>query len=312
MFRFMFASSRAAAGMSRRNAGAAEAPGHGPALRVRVAGRPFLLLATGALVATACLSPATAQGLEPYEQELEGTLVKFEMVPIKGGMYTMPDPTKPGATRRTILKSFWISKTEVTWHEYDVYMYRLDETEEEKQSKEGAHGVSRPSPTYGPADRGYGHDGYAALGMTHYAAIHYCKWLSLKTGRKYRLPTEAEWEYACRAKVLPAGPLEDKALLDAQAWYKDNSEETPHPVAEKEANPWGLHDMLGNLAEWCSGLDGTPVVRGGSFVDPAEKVHPAAREHETDAWKESDPQLPKSTYWFTDAPFVGFRVVCEP
>lgn len=286
-----------------------------------------LLLAMGIMImALVCLSgissKASRQGAnskksshvnapKSYVQPISNTLVKFEMVYIPGGIYEMPDPTRPGSKRKVVIKSFWMGKTEVTWDEYDVFMYRLDEIGTKPSSKKGAHAVSRPTKPYGAPDRGFGHHGYPVMSITYYAAEQYCRWLSLKTGRKYRLPTEAEWEYACRAGVLPAGPIANKAWLNRHAWFRDNSDEKTHPVATKEPNAWGLYDMLGNVAEWCRGIDGRPVVRGGSYIDPAEKVHPAARQHQTPEWNASDPQIPKSKWWLPDAPFVGFRVVCE-
>ncbi len=265
-----------------------------------------------------------AQELASYTEELSGTLVEFEMIPVPGGTYEMANPEEPGTTLTCELKSFWIGKTEVTWDEYDVYMYKLDEeepggSEAQGSSEEQEEGepttpeaVARPSKPYGAPDLGFGHEGYAALHITYYAAQHYCKWLSLKTGKKYRLPTEAEWEYACRAGVLPAGPLEDQELLDSTAWYAGNAEDQTHPVGTKEPNAWGIHDMLGNTGEWCQGIGKKPVVRGGSYLDDAEGTHPAAREYETPDWTMSDPQIPKSKWWLADAPFAGLRVVCEP
>lgn len=254
--------------------------------------------------------------LQPYVESIPGTLVKFEMVPIPGGVYEMPDPAKPGSRRRVVIRPFWMGKTEVTWDEYDVYLYRLDQTEQEilkeRKTGQGVDAYSRPTLPYGAPDRGYGHQGYPAISMTYHAAEQYCRWLSARTGKKYRLPTEAEWEYACRAGSLPAGPLEDREALDALAWHGENSEAKTHPVASKHPNAWGLYDMLGNAAEWCLGLDGRPVACGGSYEDPPERVHPAARRHPTPDWQASDPQVPKSQWWLTDAPFVGFRVVCEP
>jgi formylglycine-generating enzyme required for sulfatase activity len=148
--------------------------------------------------------------------------------------------------------------------------------------------------------------------MSYLSAQKYCEWLSAKTGKKYRLPTEAEWEYACRAGVLPAGPITDSELLDKLAWHWGNSDDKTHKVGTKQPNAWGIHDMLGNVAEWCQPMDDeVPVVRGGSFDDQPDKVHPAARKKYTPDWQMNDPQNPKSQWWLTDAPFVGFRVVCE-
>jgi formylglycine-generating enzyme required for sulfatase activity len=242
-----------------------------------------------------------------FVEEIPGTTVKFELVYVPEGEFEFADPTKGGEKRKVKVKGFWIGRTEVTWDEYDVYLYKLDVEDEEEETD----AYSRPSRPYGAPDRGWGHHGYPVIGITFHAAEQYCKWLSYKTKRKYRLPTEIEWEYACRANVWDAAPFKDKSLLDKFAWFADNSSAKTQPVAKKQPNPWGIYDMLGNVAEWCVGVDGKPVVRGGSFKDPAEKVHPGARELPSPDWQASDPQVPKSKWWLTDAPFVGFRVVCE-
>jgi len=251
----------------------------------------------------------TSKRLEPYTETLPKTLVKFEMVPIRGGVLEMPDPANPGKKQRIKIRDFWIGKTEVTWDEYDVYLYGLDLADNEEDPQSGPDAISRPSKPYGSPDRGFGHEGYPAIGMTYLAAEQYCRWLSIKTGKRYRLPTEAEWEHACRARVLPSGPIRNK--LEKLAWFWDNSDDKTHPVAKKQPNAWGLYDMLGNTAEWCKGRDGTPVVCGGSYRDSAEKVHPAARQRQTPGWNANDPQNPKSKWWLSDAPFVGFRVLRE-
>ena len=148
--------------------------------------------------------------------------------------------------------------------------------------------------------------------MTYHAAEQYCHWLSAKTGKRYRLPTEAEWEYACRAgmsgRSSASHPPSD---LSKYAWTWENADDKTHPVATREPNAWGLDDMLGNVAEWCLGTDRKPVVRGGSYNDRAANVTCSARQLPTPAWDATDPQNPKSQWWLADAPFVGFRIVRE-
>ncbi|MGB9619630.1 MAG: formylglycine-generating enzyme family protein, partial [Armatimonadota bacterium] len=143
------------------------------------------------------------------------------------------------------------------------------------------------------------------INVSFNGAESYCKWLSAKTGHKYRLPTEAEWEYACRAGK--PGPTPDK--LEQFAWFW---QEKTQPVGKKSANAWGIHDMLGNVAEWCTGLDGKPVVCGGSWQDRAKDCTPTRRQYQQESWQANDPQCPKSKWWLSDGEFVGFRVLREP
>ena len=236
-----------------------------------------------------------------FVQEIPGTLVTFEMKAVPG---------VKAAGENQAIKPFWIGKTEVTWDEYDVYAFRLDLSQEEQAA--GVEAKSRPSKPYGAPDRGFGHHNFAALAMTFHSAQGYCDWLSQKTGKKYRLPTEAEWEYAARAGAdAPA-----TTALNEVAWYWDNAEDKAHEVASKKANALGIHDMLGNVWEWCLASDSTPensfgVVRGGGYLSKAPDVSVAARQTQQPKWNQTDPQNPKSLWWLSDAPFVGFRVVCE-
>ena len=242
--------------------------------------------------------------LEPFTQQIPETLVKFEMVPIT----VKPiEPGPGGSTPDVPAKSFWIGKHEVTWDMFDVWAFQLDLTE--KQRAEGVDAKSRPSKPYGAPDRGFGHAGYPALAMSYHSAELYCKWLSAKTGRKFRLPTEAEWEYACMAGEPDTAA--DAAKLDKVAWYWDNSDDKTHPVGKKEANEWGLFDMLGNAAEYIVGNDGKPMACGGSYDDKAEDVTCGARKSQNPDWNSTDPQNPKSKWWLSDGPFVSFRIVCE-
>src|SRR5207248_124870 len=200
----------------------------------------------------------------------------FQMIPVSGS---------------GVIKALWIGRTEVTWDEFDIWAFSLDLSDKEKAL--GVDAESRPSHPYGAPDRGFGHQGYPALAMTHEAAEEYCKWLSRNTGRKYRLPTEAEWEYACRDASADQSTAEF-------AWFIGNAEEKTHAVASKRANARGIFDMAGNVAEWCRAADGSYVIRGGSFVDSIDQIGCAARKLEARAWKATDPQNPKSQWWLSD------------
>lgn len=198
----------------------------------------------------------------------------------------------------------WVSDTEVTWDLYDIWAFRFDLTPE--QVAKGVDAESRPSRPYGAPDRGFGHAGYAALAMTPHAIDEFCKWLTAKTGRKYRLPTEAEWEYAARA-----GMTREPTDLESVAWFWDNADDEAHAVGKKRPNAWGLYDSLGNVAEWAIDADGKPVTCGGSYRDKKANVGFSARARQLPKWNQTDPQNPKSKWWLSDAPFVGFRLVCE-
>jgi len=191
----------------------------------------------------------------------------------------------------------------------------------------------RPTKPYLDMTFGMGKEGHPVVGMTQYAAIQFCKWLYARTGVFYRLPTEAEWEYACRAGTESAYSFGDSpAELDAYAWFKGNSNETTHPTGTKKPNAWGLYDMHGNVAEWTidqyipdfyeqfkGKATDNPVavpeklyphaIRGGAYNDEAAALRSANREGSDPNWKRIDPQIPKSNWWFPEAPFVGFRIV---
>ena len=260
----------------------------------------LLVTAQAELTLTVTPKEQTASNTAGYTESIPGTLVTFDMVPVPAGEITMPDPAKKGATKKVTVGPFWIGKTEVTWDAYDIFVFRLDEPKTDKPA--GKDAVTRPSKPYGSADRGYGHKGYPVINESFAGAQAYCKWLSAKTGHTYRLPTEAEWQYACQAGQPAPSPEQLKACAVTYA-------EKTAPVASKSANAWGACDMLGNVAEWCLDLKGKPVVCGGSFEDKPEKVKSTARRYQTDAWQENDPQDPQSKWWLSDGEFVGFRVL---
>ena len=193
--------------------------------------------------------------------------------------------------------------------------------------------MTRPTPPYGDESFGFGKGSQPAINVQYHAAMEYCRWLSLKTGKTYRLATEAEWEYAARAGTSTAYSFgNDAARLDQYAWHTGNSGARPHPVGQKAANAWGLFDMHGNVAEWVvdhydpkyyaqvppnaagpvllpSDRRYSYVARGGSWDDPPGRLRSAARRGSTEEWNRRDPQSPQSIWWHTDAGFVGFRVV---
>lgn len=243
-----------------------------------------------------------AEPPKPVTISIADTTVSFEMVPVPAGK------TEGGKD----IKPFMIGKCEVTWDEYDVCVFKLDMPDGSRSSTPGADAVTRPTKPYLTADHGYGHQGYPVICVSANGAKAYCEWLSAKTGKKFRLATEDEWEYACRAgSKSPFVFSDDAAGLEDFAWSKSNSEAKSHSVASKEPNAWGIHDMLGNVREWVQGRDGEPVAKGGSFRDEFTAMKPEAREPNKAAWNASDPQIPKSKWWLADGPFMGFRVVCE-
>jgi len=258
-----------------------------------------------AMVMVGCAGQSASKGTKATDASSSlPPLIKQE---IPGAAYSFELRLVPGNADGSI-KPFYMGVTEVTWEAADTYIYRLDE-ERGVPVPGGADAVTRPTKPYLPPDRGFGHEGYAAISLGFLNAQEFCVWLSAHSGKKYRLATEAEWEWACTAggKEMQVAAAE----LDGVAWYAANSNEMPHPVATKKANGLGLHDMLGNVQEWCVAADGKGVTKGGSYRDGAERMRAGHREVSDRAWNASDPQVPKSKWWLSDGPFVGFRVVRE-
>lgn len=287
------------------------------------------------LIALLSLAQPSSSGFTVYDQAIPGSDVKFKMVPVQAGSFVWGSPAKDGAAEadekpaKTVkLDAFWMGAYEVTYDEFNIFF-----VDAELSQNIPADGLTRPSSPYIDMTLGMGKaGGFPANSMQQYGAIMYCRWLYQKTGIFYRLPTEAEWEYAARAgseTVYPFGN-DEKALGD-YAWYASNSGEKYQKVGQKKPNAWGLYDMLGNVAEWVldqyqedflsSLADNTsnPVrqpdlrhprtVKGGSFKDQAPALRPADRVKSDLVWNRRDPQIPKSRWWNADAPFVGFRIV---
>lgn len=245
----------------------------------------------------------SARTAEAYTETIPGTVVSFDMVPVPAGRTTV---TTASGEQEVAVGPLWISRGEMLWDAFDVWVFGLDQGGQIGTGK-GEDAVSRPSKPYLLPGESFGHQGRPALAMTYHGAERFARWLSDRTGKKYRLATEAEWEHACRANAP-----EPKTNLGEYAWYWDNAGEKTHAPGTRKPNAFGLVDMLGNVGEWVTGADGAPVVKGGSFRDDPEDVHCAARRKQTPAWNATDPQLPKSKWWLPDAPFVGFRLVREP
>ncbi|HIG86648.1 MAG TPA: formylglycine-generating enzyme family protein [Planctomycetes bacterium] len=285
------------------------------------------------------------QDMQSYRETIPGTSEGFDLVPLQGGSFLLGSPADEddrkvdeGPQVEVQLSPFWIGIKEVSWDEYHEFMSALDIARRRAGRGESApqdpwaDAVSRPTPPYVPMDFNMGVDGFPAVCMTQFAARQYTKWLSMKTGRFYRLPSEAEWEYACRAGSSTSfsfgAEVDD---LEDHAWFFDNGDDTYHKCGELPPNAFGLHDMHGNVAEWCldafdpkfystlkkGALDPINwpselyprVARGGSWDHDAEDLRCARRIPSTPGWKVQDPQIPKSIWFHTDAPFLGFRVV---
>lgn len=242
----------------------------------------------------ACSLPALAQvALTEHETKtvaIPGTSVSFDLVRVPAGTVEVDG-------KAVAVPEMWVLPTEVTWDLYDIYLYQLERPEAERETiGKGADAVTRPSKPYVPPDRGLGHDGYPAMGMTIHAARSFCEWLGEHAGIESRLPTKAEWVYLASA---PGGA----------SWHKEIAEFTTHPVRQLEANAYGLFDTLGNVAEWVETDEKRPIAMGGSYKQPEAECTPTSQMQQASNWNASDPQIPKSRWWLADCSWVGFRFV---
>ncbi len=270
-----------------------------------------------------------------YSLTIPNSTVTYDMVPIPAGDFEMGSPAsdperKPDEQpqHRVRVDAFWMQAHEVTWDEYRLFMFS-HQTGKVATADSLVDAVAGPTRPYVEMSFGMGINGFPAISMTQHAANKYAEWLSAKTGEFYRLPTEAEWEYACRAgTTTPYFFGADASALPEYAWFSGNSAGKYEKVATRKPNPWGLYDMLGNVMEWT--LDQyapykpgesrinplvkatapyPQVARGGSWNDPAPANRCAARVASDASWKQQDPQLPKSIWYMTDAQWLGFRLV---
>lgn len=289
-----------------------------------------LLIVIGFFIQSTLLN---AQKFEDYNQFVKGEEISIDLVAVDGGSFIMGSKSSSRETdekpaHQVEVDGFWMGKHEITWKQYDSFVYdQLNDGQFESRSKlqkMGIDGVTGATVPYADMSAGMGKGSFPAVNMTQYAALMYCKWLTAKTGVFYRLPTEAEWEFVCKK-----GKTAEVSKLSDYAWYADNSDEKYQKTGSKKPNKLGIYDMLGNVSEWVLDQYSTTyyasspkknpwnvptklypiVVRGGSWIDTADKVCCTNRDPSIVNWKQRDPQIPKSDWWFTDADFVGFRIV---
>jgi len=295
-----------------------------------------LLLICSAFLSIYSTAQSSTENFNNYEQSIPGSALKTKMVAIPGGSFKMGSggneknrQADEGPQREVTISPFWMGAYEVTRDEFDVFF--KDPTTIQNSEVDA---VTRPSAQYIDLSWGMGKEGgFPANSMSQYTALMYCRWLYHKTGVFYRLPSEAEWEYASRAGATTTFYFGDDAgQLPEYAWFKGNSGEKYQRVGQKKPNAFGLYDMLGNLTEWTldhytektleqladKSKDPIPaaiwdeypkVLKGGSFKEPAEELRPANKFQSDPEWNKRDPQIPKSRWWLTDAEFVGFRIL---
>lgn len=281
------------------------------------------------------ISAQTDTSFKPYEQSIPGSSIKFKMVPIKSGSFTMGSPENEngrdadeGPQKKFIISAFWMGAYEVTHDEFDIFFKDANTSQ-----NINVDAITRPSPQYVDLSWDMGReDGFPVNSMQQRTAVMYCRWLYNKTGIFYRLPTEAEWEYACRAGSSTKYFFGDNENdLEKYAWYNKNSNAAYHKVGQLQPNAFGLYDMLGNVSEWVmdqydenfftkmKGVNADPelkpnsrhprLLKGGAYTDEANELRCANRTTWLPDWNKRDPQIPKSKWWLTDAPFAGFRLV---
>ena len=286
-----------------------------------------------------------AIGQNDYIEYIPNTKEKLPMIFIKGGNFMMGSEKSEighfgdeGPKHKVKIDAFWIGKFEITWNLYNLFVSReIDQYQRSKSNSDevsiDVDAVTGATTPYVEMSFGMGVDDFPAISMTQLAASKFCEWLSAMTGNFYRLPTEAEWEYACRAGSDSAFNFgDDISKLKDYAWYDENSEDKYQKVGTKKPNNWGIHDMHGNVAEWTldqyspisyrqrkDKLTENPfvepikvyprVVKGGSWMDNHKRLRSASRRGSSKQWKRQDPQIPKSLWWHTDAQFLGFRVI---
>jgi formylglycine-generating enzyme required for sulfatase activity len=204
----------------------------------------------------------------------------------------------------TLTKSFYMAATDVTVGQFRKFVAETRyQTEAEikgySHERHGARDVGRSWRNSGLAQS----EDDPVVHVDWKDSMKFCEWLSKKERTHYHLPTEAQWEYACRAGTTTALYAGDNPeQIDQAGWYSTNSHLSTHPVASKTPNAWGLYDMSGNVWQWCLDCydvyprqpqtdpianrgDGRIATRGGSFYNPADLCRSARRNHFSPDWQ---------------------------
>jgi sulfatase modifying factor 1 len=315
--------------------------------------RTFVHVAIAAVcvAVTMTLDSGAAQNSPPkqYTETVtakSGDKISFDMVLVPAGVFQMgsaaDEPGRKddeGPQHQVRLDSFYLCSTETTIALFMAYYQEtvsakrdlLGMQEEKKQQDGSVDAITGPTPVYGDMTMGY-NEKHPAIGMTWHNAMTFCRWLSQKTGRQYRLPTEAEWEYACRAGTTNVfGVTSDAEQMKEFAWYDATADNETSEVGKKKPNVWGLYDMSGSVREWVHDFYSPTayqeaakqkpavnpkgpesgqvhVARGGDYSCKVQELRCAARAFEEPYWRAGDPQIPKSQWWLPEMDIIGFRV----
>lgn len=243
-----------------------------------------------ALMAHAAM-PGDSAPPDTRREPIAGTTLEIELV-------------KVPASEDGTVKPLWVARTETLWDWQDICIYKGDQ-KGGSSGNAAADAVTRPTKPYTAADRGFGHSGFPAVSISFDSAKAFCAWLSAKTGKSYRLPTVAERRYLCARSGITIESMKD------HAWTLENAKDATRKAGSLKADASGLHDLYGNVREWCVAPDGSGVLMGGGFEDPAAEITCDLALPNAEDWNASDPQFPKSVWWLADGPWAGFRIVCD-
>ena len=249
----------------------------------------------GVILFTGLKSPTTILEDEfiAYDELIPGSELTIMMTPVTGGKYMAGSPAAEagrspdeGPQHEVSVGDFWMSTMEITWDQYEIFLYRESDGAEHPDKGDyslAVDGVSSATMPY----VNFNLPGHPVTNVTQYAASTFCEWLTAKTGRFYRLPTEAEWEYAARSggKQHRWSGTDVREELPQYAWFDNN-----HlgifdaiPAGSKKPNDLGLYDMSGNVREWVGAYyqfypepetepaftdmeqSGIRILRGGSY-----------------------------------------------